>query len=230
MSAYGFPDPHTHDFTGWIRAGDYLYDGTDIISLGNPLSVESIRYSYSQGIFPWFIDGMPLPWFCPQRRAVLRFADLHISRSLGRESRRSDLTCTFDTAFQRVIKACAEIKRPDQPGTWITPDFIEVYTRGFEAGFVHSVEVWNSSGNLVGGLYGVDAGGVFCGESMFHFASNASKLALLFLIDHLAARGSTWLDAQVMTPHMKALGAIDIDRREFLAELHTAQSKHLQLF
>ena len=122
------------------------------------------------------------------------------------------------------------MKRPDQPGTWITDEFIRVYSRLHEAGTAHSVETWDEKGDLVGGLYGVDAGGVFCGESMFYTAPNASKLALLFLIEHLRSRGSTWLDAQVMTPHMKALGAKEIGRIEFLDKLIETQNLNLNLF
>ena len=126
--------------------------------------------------------------------------------------------------------ACSKMKRPDQPGTWITDEFISVFSELHKAGMAHSVETWDADGNLVGGLYGVDAGGVFCGESMFHIAPNTSKLALLFLIDHLRSRGSTWLDTQVMTPHMKALGAKEIDRVEFLDKLKETQNLELTLF
>ena len=122
------------------------------------------------------------------------------------------------------------MKRPDQPGTWITDEFISVFSELHKARMAHSVETWDADGNLVGGLYGVDAGGVFCGESMFHIAPNTSKLALLFLIDHLRSRGSTWLDTQVMTPHMKTLGAKEIDRVEFLDKLKETQNLELTLF
>jgi leucyl/phenylalanyl-tRNA--protein transferase len=115
-------------------------------------------------------------------------------------------------------------------GTWITSDFEAVYNELHREGMAHSVEVWNPAGDLVGGLYGIDAGGVFCGESMFYKEPNASKLALLFLIDHLASRGSTWLDAQVMTPHMNALGAREISRKDFLTRLRQTQDLKLALF
>lgn len=112
----------------------------------------------------------------------------------------------------------------------ITPEFEQVYTELHEQGMAHSVEAWNDKGELAGGLYGVDAGGVFCGESMFYHTPNASKLALLFLIDHLRERGSAWLDAQVMTDHMRALGTREIGRREFLRRLEHAQGLGLKLF
>jgi len=129
-----------------------------------------------------------------------------------------------------VIENCSHVVRSGETGTWITPDFISSYCALYETGMAHSIEAWDAGGDLVGGLYGVDAGGVFCGESMFHTASNASKLALLFLIDHLRERGSTWLDAQVMTPHIRALGAKEIRRKAFLRKLKETQSCHLILF
>jgi leucyl/phenylalanyl-tRNA--protein transferase len=124
---------------------------------------------------------------------------------------------------------CAKIKRPSEMGTWITRDFIESYTQLHLEGEAHSVEVWENS-ELVGGLYGIDAGGVFAGESMFHTRPNTSKLALLFLIEHLQSRGATWLDAQVMTPHLEMLGSREIPREEFLEKLCQAQAQNLQLF
>jgi leucyl/phenylalanyl-tRNA--protein transferase len=176
------------------------------------------------------MEGIPLPWYCPKRRAILEFADLHIPRSLAREQRRTNLSFTIDKAFRRVIEKCAESTRNGQTGTWITSDFIDVYSELHSEGIVHSVEAWNLGGELVGGLYGVDAGGVFCGESMFFLEPNASKLSLLFLIDHLSSRGSTWFDNQVMTPHMKVLGAKEIEREIFLRNLKETQDFKLKLF
>jgi leucyl/phenylalanyl-tRNA--protein transferase len=130
-----------------------------------------------------------------------------------------------------VIENCAKAKRTHESGTWITKEFIDSYTKFHEAGGAHSVEVWDDhAGELVGGLYGIDAGGVFCGESMFHKASNASKLALLFLIEYLKSRGASWLDVQVMTPHFKVLGAKEIRREFFLDKLKKTQSLELKLF
>ncbi|HMQ04401.1 MAG TPA: leucyl/phenylalanyl-tRNA--protein transferase [Pyrinomonadaceae bacterium] len=225
-----FPDPRTYDFPEWVLVGEYFYHAVDVVSFGTPLTVESVQEAYSKGIFPWYMRGIPLPWYCPQRRAILDLEDLHISRSLAKARRQSKFTFTIDRDFEAVIQGCATIKRPDQGGTWITADFIEVYGRLHLEGHVHSVEAWNTKGELAGGLYGVDAGGVFCGESMFHREPNASKLALLFLIDHLRLRGSTWLDCQVMTPHMKALGAKEIERRRFLNLLLETQASDLCLF
>lgn len=225
-----FPDPAEHDFPDWVPFGDYLYYGPDVVALGVELSVATLKEAYAKAIFPWHMDGVPLPWCCPARRAILDFADLHIPASLARARRRSGLRFTIDEDFRHVMEECSLARRPGQKGTWITPAFIERYTELHEAGGAHSVEAWDESGNLVGGVYGVDAGGVFCGESMFFTRPNASKLSLLFLIEHLRSRGSTWLDIQVMTPHMKALGAKEVGRREFLARLKHDTASARELF
>jgi leucyl/phenylalanyl-tRNA--protein transferase len=225
-----FPDPATYDFPEWVVIGNYAYYGRDVISFGDPLTLENVREAYQKGIFPWYMKGVPLPWHCPERRAILQFDDLHIPKSLERERRKTELSFTIDYSFHRVIKECAQVPRTHEKGTWITPDFIRVYTELHREGMAHSVEAWSEKGKLVGGIYGVDAGGVFCGESMFYKEPNASKLALLFLIDHLRSRGSTWLDAQVMTPHIRAFGAKEIDRSEFIKKLRSTQRLELRLF
>ncbi len=225
-----FPDPQNHDFPEWLPYGDLFYYARDVVSFGDRLTVENLREAYRKGIFPWYIDGIPLPWYCPEKRAILEFADLNIPRSLAREKRKGLFRFTIDEDFRRVMEECSMSARTGQKGTWITPAFIEIYTELHESGMAHSVEAWDENGNLVGGLYGVDAGGVFCGESMFYKQPNASKLALLFLIDHLRTRGSTWLDCQVMTPHMKALGAKEIERIEFLENLKRIQVLKSDLF
>ncbi len=225
-----FPDPLEHDFPEWIAHGEFLYHARDVISFGDELTIENLIEAYGNGIFPWHMNGVPLPWFCPERRAVLEFADLHIPRSLEKERRKELFDFTIDKAFPQVIKECSLAQRNGQKGTWITDEFTERYTELFEMGYVHSVEAWDASGELAGGLYGVDAGGVFCGESMFFKKPNASKLALLFLLDHLRRLGSTWLDNQVMTPHFKAFGAKEIERAEFLIKLKETQGFKLKLF
>lgn len=230
MSEIAFPDPQSHDFPEWILFGEYYYDARDIIGFGGELSIENLANAYRKGIFPWHIDNMPLPWFCPEKRAVLEFSQLHISASLAKARRKELFSFTIDKAFDRVIKNCSKMRRPGQRGTWITQDFIRAYCKLHDAGMAHSVEAWDTTGKLAGGLYGVDAGGVFCGESMFYTEPNASKLALLFLIDHLKTRGAKWLDVQVMTPHMRALGAKEISRREFLDKLKQTQERGLKLF
>lgn len=230
MGFVSFPDPQAHDFPEWVLLDDYFYYARDIVSFGDELTVANLRRAYRLGIFPWHIDDVPLPWYCPERRAILDFDDLHIPRSLERARRKNPFTFTIDRDFRRVIQSCATVSRGGAEGTWITPDFIRAYSELHAEGMAHSVEAWNAAGELVGGVYGVDAGGVFCGESMFHTETNASKLALLFLIDHLRSRNSTWLDAQVMTPHIRALGAKEIGRTAFLRKLRESQSQNLRLF
>jgi leucyl/phenylalanyl-tRNA--protein transferase len=175
------------------------------------------------------VDGYPLLWFSPPERGLLFFEGLHVPRSLARARRRTRLTFTIDRAFERVIRACADVERAHEEGTWIKPWMIRGYCEFHRLGGAHSVEAWED-GELVGGLYGVDAGGAFAGESMFHLRPNASKLALLFLIDQLRVRGLDWLDIQVMTPHMEALGARLIPREEFLQLLARTQRRGLKLF
>ena len=230
MSKINFPNPRYHEFTEWVLFGDYYYNARDIIGFGGDLTLENLRNAYRRGIFPWHVDGLPLPWYCPEARAVLEFDKLHVPRSLRKEWRKTPFTLTIDKDFEAVIRACARVVRSDGYGTWITRDFISAYCEFHAAGDAHSVEVWDERGGLVGGLYGVDAGGVFCGESMFHTRSNASKFALLHLIEHLKTRGSTWLDIQVMTPHFQILGAEEIARKNFLDKLEVTQNLKLKLF
>ena len=208
---------------------DPRYAPSDVVAMGEDLRVETLREAYRKGIFPWPHDGLPLPWFSPRRRAVIFFDELHVGRSLRKVQKRAGFTYTIDRDFRSVIAACASADRPDQDGTWIEPAMIEAYTRFHDAGDAHSVEVWEGD-TLVGGLYGVDCGGLFTGESMFHLRPEASKLALLFLIDHLQERGATLLDCQVMTPHMEALGAREIPRGRYLDALAETQAKALRVF
>lgn len=224
------PDPLNFDYAEWVIIGPYVYRSHDVVAYGLPLTHENVRDAYLKGIFPWNTEGLPLPWHCPERRAVLEFDRLTIPRSLEKIRRKGELTFTIDRDFESVIRECSLAYRPDQSGTWISEEFIRVYTEMHYQGMTHSVEAWDDTGELVGGLYGVDAGGVFCGESMFYKRPNASKLSLLFLIDHLASRGATWIDCQVMTPHMAALGAREISRKAFLDRLAAAQASGLRLF
>ena len=207
-----------------------LAGNAEVVGVGDDLSPETLLWAYTHGIFPWPVDGYPLLWFCPPLRAVLAFDKLHIPERLARARRASTFTLTIDTAFDQVIAGCRLSPRPNQPGTWITPAMLSAYRDLHKLGHAHSVEVWDTNGALVGGLYGVSAGGVFCGESMFHRASNASKFALLFLCEHLQERGSQWIDIQIMTPHLAALGATEISRDEFLDRLESAQKRRLVLF
>jgi leucyl/phenylalanyl-tRNA--protein transferase len=230
MSSIIFPNPRFHEFTEWVLFGDFYYNASDIVGFGGELSIDNLRNAYRRGIFPWHIENLPLPWFCPENRAILEFAELHVPRTLRKEWQKANFTFTIDKSFREVIESCANSTRNGESGTWITAEFIESYCKFHEAGDAHSVEVWDSSENLVGGLYGVNAGGVFCGESMFFRRPNASKLALLFLIEHLKTRGATWLDTQVMTPHFQAFGAKEIARAVFLDKLEATQKLGLELF
>lgn len=200
-----------------------------IIAVGGALNADNLIHAYRQGIFPWPMEGWPLTWFCPPERAVLNFAEVHVPSRLARFARHAPYRFTIDRDFRAVINACAKAARPDQDGTWITPQMIRAYIELHERDNAHSVEAWEGD-QLIGGLYGVDAGGVFAGESMFYRRPNASKLALLHLIEYMRGRGAKWLDIQVMTPHMKALGAAVIDRDEFLDRLRETQNRSLELF
>lgn len=211
-----FPDPRSATPEG-------------IVAVGGDLHPTSLLLAYRQGIFPWPSPGYPLLWFCPPERAVLDFSSLHLPRSLVAARRRSTLRFTFDTAFASVIAACAATPRPGQDGTWITTDIIDAYTRLHQLGIAHSVEAWCGE-RLVGGVYGVAVDGAFAAESMFYRQPNASKLALLHLIDHLQARGLDWLDVQVLTPHIERLGARAIPRDTFLQRLQATRVRRLQLF
>lgn len=216
MAVFHFPDPETATPEG-------------IVAVGGDLETDTLRSAYAQGIFPWPVDGLPLLWFCPPQRAVLEFHRLHVPRSLRRERRRSMLQFTIDAAFADVIAACARTPRPGQTGTWITEEMRVAYIRLHREGRAHSVEAWEGE-RLVGGIYGVDAGGAFAAESMFYRRPYASKLALLHLIEHLQGRGLEWLDVQVLTPHMAQLGAANVPRREFLRRLQWALVRGLVLF
>ena len=209
---------------------DPRYAPSDVVAMGEDLRVAILREAYHKGIFPWPHEGLPLPWFSPRQRTVIFFDELRTGRSLRKAAKRAPYTFTIDRDFRAVIRACANAERPDQDGTWIAPNIVAAYTRLHSAGGAHSVEAWDADGTLAGGLYGVDAGGVFTGESMFHIRPDASKLALLFLVEHLRSRGATFLDCQVMTPHMESLGAREIPRGKFLDLLAETQAKGLRLF
>ena len=200
-----------------------------IVAIGGPLTITNLLRAYCSGIFPWPINEHIVPWCCPEERGILEFKDLHISRSLVRAQRTSTFDFTIDQSFLPVITSCATVERKFESGTWITPEIIATYNDLHKAGHAHSVEVWEGT-ELVGGVYGVDGCGSFSGESMFTLRPNASKLALLYLIEHLKSRGLDWIDIQMPTPHMEAMGAKTIPRSEFLKKLETTQTRKLVLF
>jgi len=201
----------------------------DIVGVGGRLDPETLLRAYRRGIFPWPVEGLPLLWFCPRERAILEFSRLHVGRSLARARRRSALRFSVDAAFGAVIRACADTPRPAQDGTWITEEIVAAYTRLHDLGIAHSAEAWRGR-DLVAGVYGVAVDGAFAAESMFHRESDASKLVLLHLVDHLAAAGLDWIDIQVMTPHLERLGAHVVSRGQFLGRLTRTRARGLKLF
>lgn len=216
--------PRDRDLIYFIDPANAI-DG--IVALGGPLTTTNLLRAYCSGIFPWPFNEQILPWCCPEERGILDFNELHIPRRLARTKHQFHFT--IDRAFSQVITHCATVQRKHESGTWITRQMHRAYCELHERGHAHSVEVWEGT-ELVGGLYGVDACGSFSGESMFSLRSNASKFALLFLIEHLKERGLDWIDIQMVTPHMEALGAKAISREDFLERLAATQKRKLVLF
>ena len=175
--------------------------------------------AYRQGIFPMAMDDGEIAWFSPDPRGILPLDDFHCSGRLARTLRSGRFEIRVDTAFDAVIRACAE--RADEEGTWINDEIVESYEALARLGIAHSVEAW-LDGTLAGGLYGVHLGGAFFGESMFHRAANASKVTLVALVERLRARGFVLLDTQWVTPHLEQFGAIEIPRAEYLRTLGKA--------
>lgn len=201
----------------------------DIVAVGGDLDPETLLAAYRRGVFPWPVEGLPLLWFSPRERAILDFADLHVGPRLARTRRRSTLRLTVDAAFPDVIRGCATTPRPGQDGTWITAEVIAAYVELHRRGVAHSVEAWRGD-RLVGGVYGVDVDGAFSAESMFHRETDASKLALIGLVEHLAAGGLDWIDVQVLAPHLARLGARAVPREHFLRRLRQTRAAGRRLF
>jgi len=193
-----------------------------LLAVGGDLQPERLLEAYRHGIFPWYSGDQPILWWSPDPRTVLFPDKLHISRSLKRSLRPSIFSVTLDRCFRDVMRHCAE-PRPQYPdgGTWITAEMLAAYTRLHELGYAHSVETWQE-GQLVGGLYGVALGGAFFAESMFTRASDASKVALVSLVRQLQTWGFRLMDCQQSSPHVTALGAEAIPRRDFLDHLTSA--------
>lgn len=196
-----------------------LADEDGLLGVGGSLESDWLIDAYRHGIFPWPIDDT-LAWWAPDPRAVLELDDLKISRRLARTLRSDRFTVTCDLAFAEVIAACAEVPRGDG-GTWITPDMAAAYCRLHDIGVAHSVETWCDD-QLVGGIYGLAIGGFFAGESMFYHATDASKVALVRLVQHLRARGFVLFDLQLLNDHTKRLGGSEISRCEYLHRLSAA--------
>ncbi len=202
------------------------------VYIGGDLNTSNLFDAYSRGIFPWPSEpDAPMEWHCPNPRAILFFEDMHVPKSLKREARarRGQYRFSVDEAFAEVISRCREVERGPNNQSWIFQDVIDAYLRLHKRGLAHSVEVWEGD-ELIGGLYGVTVGNVFTGESMFHRRANASKLAILYLVELLQAQGLNWIDIQVMTPHFERLGAVPISRTWFLRLLTWTQQQSIQLF
>jgi leucyl/phenylalanyl-tRNA--protein transferase len=189
-----------------------------LLAVGGDLSPERLLLAYSEGIFPWYEEGLPILWHSPDPRMVLVPGALRVPRSLRKRLRRPPYRLTLDTAFERVVAACAAVPRPGQSGTWITPEMMQAYATLFELGFAHSVEAWLGD-DLVGGLYGVSLGSCFFGESMFALASDASKLGFAKLVEQLGRWDFELIDCQVHTQHLERFGAEQWPRARFLAAL-----------
>jgi leucyl/phenylalanyl-tRNA--protein transferase len=186
-----------------------------ILAIGGDLSPERLLLAYKSGVFPWFEEGEPILWWSPNPRMVLFLDELVVSKSMRNFLNRNMFTVTFNQNFRDVISNCQNIKRDGQKGTWITNEMIEAYCKLHELGIAKSVEIWQDK-ELVGGLYGIDLGHVFCGESMFSLVSNASKVAFIALVNQLKAANYKLLDCQVYNPHLESLGCREIDRTDFM--------------
>lgn len=187
-----------------------------IVAYGGDLSPSRLMLAYRMGIFPWYSSNDPILWWSPDPRLILELGDFKLSRSLRKKVPQFEIR--FDSAFSEVIRECATAPRRGQNGSWIVPEMIEAYENLHALGYAHSVEAYQN-GVLVGGLYGVSLGKVFCGESMFAKISDASKVALAVLVDQLKAWGYDFIDCQVPTKHLKSLGAKEIPRSVFLERL-----------
>ncbi len=190
-------------------------DEDGILAIGGDLSPERLQLAYKSGVFPWFNEGEPVLWWSPDPRMVLFPDELIVSKSMRNILNRKQFKVTFNRDFKEVISNCQKIKREGQDGTWISNEMIDAYCVLHDQGIAKSVEVWQDE-VLVGGLYGIDLGHVFCGESMFSKVSNASKVAFIALVNYLKEGNYKLLDCQVYNPHLESLGCREINREEFM--------------
>ncbi|MEH6444260.1 MAG: leucyl/phenylalanyl-tRNA--protein transferase [Oceanospirillaceae bacterium] len=205
---------HNHDFPTVSSA---LSEPNGLLAAGGDLSPKRLIAAYKKGIFPWYSDPDPILWWSPAPRCVLPIDQLHISKSLKKTLKKKHFSVSFDKAFSQVIQQCS-LSRKDQEGTWITDDIQAAYLQLHHMGVAHSVEVWDQN-ELVGGLYGIALGNVFFGESMFSKQNNCSKIAFCFLVNQLRSWHFKVIDCQVHSPHLQSLGAIEIERKDFLSYL-----------
>lgn len=190
-------------------------DRHGLLAMGGDLSPERLILAYRSGIFPWFSDDEPILWWAPPMRMVVFPDDFKPSKSMRNILNRGIFKVTFNERFVDVISNCKSVHRKGQDDTWITDDMVNAYTKLREMGLARSVEVWKDE-ELVGGLYGVDLGHVFCGESMFSKVSNASKVAFISLVNHLKEQNYKLLDCQLHNPHLESLGATEIPREKYM--------------
>jgi leucyl/phenylalanyl-tRNA--protein transferase len=196
----------------------YLANKDGLLAVGGDLSAERLLLAYKNGIFPWYSEGEPIIWYSPDPRMVLFPKNLKISKSMRQIIRKNQFRATFNQNFSEVIANCKNSYREGQGGTWITDEMEQAYINLHNLGVAKSVEVWEGN-ELVGGLYGIDLGYVFCGESMFSKVSNASKFAFIHLVQELEKELYALIDCQVYNAHLDSLGAEEISRSEFLTYL-----------
>ena len=204
-----------------IFPSPYLASKEGLLAIGGDLSPNRLLLAYSNGIFPWYSEGEPILWWSPDPRLVLYPAELKVSRSLKKFFKQDIFAVTLDRAFREVITECAQVRLENHEGTWIVDDMVQAYCRLHESGFAHSVEAWQDN-RLVGGLYGVSLGKCFFGESMFTRITNASKVALVTLVEHLGQLDFALIDCQITTAHLTRFGAREISRAHYLDELAEA--------
>ena len=190
-------------------------DDDGLLAVGGDLSPERLLLAYRNGIFPWFNEDSVILWWSPDPRMVLFPNEIRISKSMRQVIKSNRFTISWNTQFEKVIDSCSAIKRKGQEGTWITPEMKSAYLRLYQMGIAKSMEVWEND-LLVGGLYGIDLGNVFCGESMFSKKSNASKFAFISLAKELQQKDYKLIDCQVYTAHLESLGAEEIPRKQFI--------------
>jgi leucyl/phenylalanyl-tRNA---protein transferase len=207
-----FPDPS-------------LADDEGLVAVGGDLSPARLLRAYEEGIFPWFSEGYPPLWWCPNPRAVLPLEDHHVSRSMRRTLKREDYRVTWNRAFSDVVRECGAGR---SAGTWILPEMAEAYEVLHQLGYAHSLEVWVKD-RLVGGLYGVQRGGLFAAESMFHRVTDMSKVALLYCRASLLRSGMQLVDVQFLTTHLASLGAREISRTEYLSRVRVQRTRDVDL-
>ena len=199
-------------------------DKSGILAFGGDLSPERLLLAYKSGIFPWFNIDEPIIWWAPHKRMVMFPSELTISKSMRNVINKNIFKITFNQDFNQVISNCQQTPRKGQVGTWLTNDMIAAYCKLHEMGFAKSVEVWQNN-ELVGGLYGIDLGHVFCGESMFSKVSNASKFAFINLVQHLQKNNYQLLDCQVHNDHLESLGCREISREAFMGILNRGRAE-----